>query len=240
MKSVLFASLFLSLLILSSCDECNDCDLKITEPRISVTFINADSLFTLTQLSDSLGLMLDSLQNESDTLESHRDFLSDSLINVEIGIDSGNVSLQPFKDQLVLAIKDDSVLIASISNEITGADSVLQMYSGIMDLINSGSVLVDHITNVHNDLSINFDDSISSYTIPLNIHDTLSWFEVSIADQSYDLQLTHSNTEFVDGRRNVSIEISGIEIFTHSFDSVAIDCNQENCKANETVITCSF
>ena len=141
--------LLMTLLILSHCNECDDCDGFISEPTASFAFIDADSLVWV---EDNLEVMTDSLlftDSVSDQLSLISEFLEDSLTILNDSIENGGLL-----EAEQLLITDQIILIDSLIfiNEEYDA-----YYTTEIDTLNiiktalvSGNVLVDTVFNLFN------------------------------------------------------------------------------------------
>ena len=198
--------LLMTLLILSHCNECDDCDGFISEPTASFAFIDADSLVWV---EDNLEVMTDSLlftDSVSDQLSLISEFLEDSLTILNDSIENGGLL-----EAEQLLITDQIILIDSLIfiNEEYDA-----YYTTEIDTLNiiktalvSGNVLVDTVFNLFNNQYQMFEELISQYEIPLNYNDSLSSLGFSIAGHLYFINLHHTNEWVIDVRGNASVSI---------------------------------
>ncbi|GEM_PF-822272 len=233
--------LLMTLLILSHCNECDDCDGFISEPTASFAFIDADSLVWV---EDNLEVMTDSLlftDSVSDQLSLISEFLEDSLTILNDSIENGGLL-----EAEQLLITDQIILIDSLIfiNEEYDA-----YYTTEIDTLNiiktalvSGNVLVDTVFNLFNNQYQMFEELISQYEIPLNYNDSLSSLGFSIAGHLYFINLHHTNEWVIDVRGNASVSISKIDTVAsaHNFANIIIQCENSSCKANEIVFTCYY
>jgi len=233
--------LLMTLLILSHCNECDDCDGFISEPTASFAFIDADSLVWV---EDNLEVMTDSLlftDSVSDQLSLISEFLEDSLTILNDSIENGGLL-----EAEQLLITDQIILIDSLIfiNEEYNA-----YYTTEIDTLNiiktalvSGNVLVDTVFNLFNNQYQIFEELISQYEIPLNYNDSLSSLGFSIAGHLYFINLHHTNEWVIDVRGNASVSISKIDTVAsaHNFANIIIQCENSSCKANEIVFTCYY
>tara|TARA_B110000046_G_scaffold168788_1_gene187422 strand:+ start:49 stop:744 length:696 start_codon:yes stop_codon:yes gene_type:complete len=231
----------MTLLVLSDCNECEDCDGFISEPTASFNFIDADSLLwaenNLESLTDSL-LYTDSV---SDYLSLISDYLEDSLTILIDSIENGGpleAEQLLITDQIVWV---DSLILINGENEV--------YYTAEIDTLNeiktaliSGNVLVDTVFNLFNDQYQVFEELASQYEIPLNYNDSLSSLGFSIAGHLYFINLQHANEWVIDVRGNARVSLSQIDTVpsAHNFANINIQCENSSCKANETVFTCYF
>ncbi len=226
---------------IESCDDCADCDPIITESAISLVFINDDSLSILDKSNDSLNFVDDSLSNIEMQLTMSLNTNTESLMALQIGIDSGNNELQSTFDSILLEMTVDSVELNSIVAVLVNLDTKIDSIEAIKTRINNGEVLVDSVVNLANGNSIKYEDSASQYSIPLNFNDTISEYQIVLGGNEYRLSLTHENITSVDTRRNIIIEILNFKVIDHQFDSIApVKCLTEDCSVQDETLTCYF
>ena len=227
-----------------SLEACHEFDLAtadIPEPLISLKFINGDRLAVL---EDSLSLTsarLNLLKKSSDSVKALLLVSRDSLKKVQVAIDTGNVTMESNKTALLSQITIDSTLEATLASERTELTAVNADLSKIRTRVLAGWVKVDTITNSLDDLSVGYKDSSDTYFVPLNVHQPKSSYQILLAGQRYDLDLSHTNEIYIDAKQRAVIRAHEIAALSHSFDSLAFVCKSKtSCNSNETVITCYF
>ena len=224
-----------------ACDECTDCATKITEPRVEVMFINADSLAKLEALTTEIGQNQTSIQSDVELSQEVISVLVDSLTRLEDGIDTGNTALIPTRDAVAVELSLDSMELALLTDSLTVLDSLSGLFASAKSTINSGSLLLERLTNTANGLSVGYTDSMSTYLVALDISNTSSDYEFVIDEVSYGLQLSHENGMEIDTRRNLIVTIESFMVTNHDFDSIApSNCLTQNCLVNETTLICYF
>ena len=240
-KTAHIVVLLMTLLILSDCEECNDCDGFISEPTASFTFIDEDSLYWI---EDNLQVMTDSLLYTDSVygqLSLISEYLKDSLIILTDSIENGGLL-----EAEQLRTTDQMILIDSLIFTNVGYQSY---YTTEIDKLNiikttlvSGNVLVDTVFNLFNNQYQVFEELTSQYFIPLNYNDSLSSLAFSIAGHLYFINLHHTNKWMLDVRGNASVSISQIDTipYSHNFANILINCENKSCQANEIVFTCYY
>ncbi|MAJ51493.1 MAG: hypothetical protein CMB82_07760, partial [Flammeovirgaceae bacterium] len=165
--------LLMSLLMLSYCNECEDCDGIISEPTAHFTFIDIDSLmwveYNLAWLTDSL-LYIDSV---SDELSLISEYLEDSLSILTDSIGNGGL----LEEERLLIIYQinwiDSLMLINEENDNYYTTEINQM-NEIQTTLKSGSLMVDTVFNLFNNQYQVLEDLTYQYKIPLNYNDSLS------------------------------------------------------------------
>ncbi|WP_370090513.1 hypothetical protein [Ekhidna sp.] len=234
MKQLL--SIFIFFLLIVSCDPCDDCDTVSYEPTISLVFINQDSI---NSLDDSL--MVFSFNDSALAVHVNAlDTLRARLEEVQIGLDTGNTSLQAEKDEILILIPErqtDSSYYATLNQD---ADSLTAVFNTTKSTINSGLLQVDQIeilgttfVNTYEDI-----DSATIWSIPLSYDGEFNTYEVVIAGIARTIEFSYDNTQEVDEERNVIIRAENIQVVSSTFDS--FDNCEENCVDGEASFTFYF
>ena len=229
------------LLTLSYCFECEDCDGIISEPTVSFTFIDFDSLTwvenNLTSLTDSL-LHIDSVSDELFLISK---YLEDSLSILNDSIDNGG--LLEAEQLLIISNIDwtDSLILLNEEN-IEHYNFKIDEMMEIQTTLKNGSLGADTVFNLLNDQYQVLDSFTYQHKIALNYNDSLSFLGFSIASHRYFINLQHRNELVIDVRGNARISLSEIDTipYSHNFASIIIQCENSSCKANETVFTCYY
>ena len=233
--------LLITLLMLSHCEKCDDCDGLISEPTASFAFIDSDSLLWV---KNNLELLTDSLlytDSVSDQLSLISDYLEDSLTILTDSI--GNGGLLEAEQNL---ITDQIVWVDRLIFINEEYDAYYRTEIDTLNMIKttliSGNVLVDTVFNLFNNQYQVFEDIATQYEIPLNYNDSLSSLGFSIAGHPYFINLHHTNEWMIDMRGNASVSISKIDTvaFAHNFTNIIIQCENSSCKSNEIVFTCYY
>lgn len=234
-------ALFMSLVMLSYCNECQDCDGVISEPNASFTFIDFDSLMwvesNLTSITDSL-LYIDSVGEELSLIS---EYLKDSLKFLTDSIENGGL----LEEERILIIDQisliDSLTFINEENDDHYTIKINEM-NKIQTALKMGNLMVDTVFNLFNDQYQILENLASRYEIPLNYNDSLSSFGFSISGHFYFINLQHTNELIIDVRGNAIVSISQIDTVpnAHNFANISIQCQDLSCKANETDFTCYY
>ncbi len=236
--SVFFPAIFYLLVV--SCAETEPDEIQISEPIVFFAFVNQDSISALQLIVNNSRDDLDSISLSKDSLTATVQIYQDSLLSLQVGIDTGNTSLQATYDVLEDEISDINLQLeaeAIVSSEL---DSIIQAANTIANLIATGSVQVDYVRNLNTDNLIEYSDSSEVYGVPLNLNGDISAYAISIQDETFQVSLGHESELFVDDRTNIRMLISQITLLEHSFDSAFISCETPSCDSNETGIICYF
>lgn len=220
---ILFSTL--GLLLLEACgDECEDCEPAVVQPSIAALFINQDSLMTLNVQIDSLDSIIGLNQELLSETNAFINILVDSLTRLENGLDTGNTDLE----DLVIRVEDqiDSSQTKTIEFDETIAllEEDVQDLGSIVTLIESGNILVSRMTNLDNQVVVNYEDSSTQWSFPVDLNVDLVRYEVVINENSYDVSIGYEREQDVNFRREVILRINNIEIINYSgFDTVTLN-----------------
>ena len=234
-------TLFIPLLTLSYCFECEDCDGIISEPTVSFTFIDFDSLTwvenNLTSLTDSL-VYIDSIGEELFLISK---YLEDSISILNDSIDNGGL-LEAEQLLIISNINWTDSLILLNEENIEHYNFKIDEMMEIQTTLKNGSLGADTVFNLLNDQYQVLDSFTYQHKIALNYNDSLSFLGFSIASHRYFINLQHRNELVIDVRGNARISLSEIDTipYSHNFASIIIQCENSSCKANETVFTCYY
>lgn len=204
---------------MSGCDPCEDCgNPVIFDPTIDLMFINSDSLNKIeTQLSiiDFNDSALSSHINVLDTLR-------DRLEEAQLGLDTGNTSLEEEKELILVLIPEnqtDSSLFATLNQD---ADSISSVLNETKSTINSGLLQVTQIEFIETGDTLLYLDSATNYTIPLSFDKSFTQYAITIDGATYQIEVDYTTFEEIDVERNVLLRAKDIQIILpmNSFDSL--------------------
>ena len=181
-------------------------------------FINSDSLNKIeTQLSiiDFNDSALSSHINVLDTLR-------DRLEEVQLGLDTGNTSLEEEKELILVLIPEnqtDSSLFATLNQD---ADSISSVLNETKSTINSGLLQVTQIEFIETGDTLLYLDSATNYTIPLSFDKSFTQYAITIDGATYQIEVDYTTFEEIDVERNVLLRAKDIQIILpmNSFDSL--------------------
>lgn len=219
--------LLFSVILFSSCEECQDCEPEISQPQINATFIHQSEWSNLQEdvsgLSSIAGLYNDSIRVSS----SYFNFLDDSLNQVQVGIDTGNTSLEPLFTLLSDKLDSTELEISKFSEELDLLQDDISEIQSVQNTILNGNLLVSKITNQSNNQSITFSDSSSSWILPYDLNSNSITYEFIIDSEVFEALMTYEKEEDLNYRRQVILSISNLSIERfENFDSVNVNANQ--------------
>ena len=184
MKNI-FPIVFLIVVVFSCSDEA---ELFFNEPNVKVQFFNIDSL---SKLEDSLAILDDSIKiiAHYDTLWNDSiKVLNDTISSLTILIDSGQIDLETnkilFEQNLLLVLSNDSIY----SEKDRLLDSVRSIISARISDVSSGKMLLSTLRNTENGESLNYTDSMYSYSIPLSMTADFTSYDMEIDGKIYQLE----------------------------------------------------
>lgn len=212
MKALLNMQWIVGCLLALAVIACEDNELQIEgfSPKVEATFINNDSLAAV-----------DSLIIDYDTLISRIGAKLDSLDSLDL-----TAEIQTQIDSLEL----EEDLARDERSDI----------NAIKNIILRGLLQIDFVTGIGNFDNITYEDSLSTYQLPLNVNADSSEFLIRILDKTMSLFFTYKrDTFFTEGR--IIIEADSVKL--RSFkgaDSVIYNCDNVNCKSYEARATIYF
>jgi len=233
---------FLTILIgglLLSCDECETCDVVVSPPNTSFTFVNGKQLSQITQQIADIDTALSKISIQVDTLDNQINTLTDSLNNISEDILAG---VDRLEDSIAvaneIAIKNQSLEVLSDENDST--NNIRTELATIQTTILSGNVLLNSATNVANNQIVTYTDSNTVFALPLNVNENEMEYEFNIDDNQYRINLFYETGQSLNIERELSITAFGLGVNAHSFDSLSQVCSTNECISNETIFICYF
>lgn len=229
---ILYIGVFVAVL---ACEE--DIEPTVSDPSVSIFFLNKDSLDAVNLITDSLNVELGKYDSIIMALEDSADLLVDSLITLTDSIANGgdleqdsttvaeNIIL--LNENLEVIEQEDSVVNASYSGWVSTAST-----------INSGSVKVSSIENNKNGLNISYEDSSTVWKLPLDMQADDIDVNIIIADSVYNLVMSYSRTTAADEKNKVVINSSDFKILSTDFRNPYLSCN--GCEASKTTVYVEF
>jgi hypothetical protein len=205
------------------------------EPTVSLVFINQDSINLIDARLDFFSSNDSALAVHIDALDTLRSRLED----VQNGLDTGNISLQDEKDQLLIHISERQADSLFYEEKNINSDSV-SILTQTKAIINSGMLQVDQIEilGTQNILTYEDVDSATSWSIPLSYDGEFTQYEVTIAGITRTIEFSYDNIQEVDQERNVLIRAENIQVVSSTFES--FDNCEENCVDGEASFTFYF
>lgn len=231
------------LVLATACDPCADCGKPITSnPGVEMVFINLDSLNTLNGLiatnQGEIKLRDNIILANSDSLSK----LTDAINALEEQINAGNTALQAEKESYEQSFESLKANNTTVSDRRDSIRTVNTRYSAITKLIQSGSVQITNVTNRETGTVLTFTDSMTSFSLPLQITGGNTSYDLSIAGTTYSIGFEYELLETINEQRMALILARNIDTIamSSSFDSLSIQCATSECLSNETTVYAYF
>lgn len=215
----------------------DDPDPTINDPSVSIFFLNKDSLGQVNVIVDSLDAELDGFDTVITNLKTSADLLVDSLITLTDSIANGG-DLKEDSATVRNDLDTLNVYLTGVEKEDSAANANRTEWSDVASTINSGSLLVTSIQNTKNGLLISYEDSSTSWRLPLDMQADDIDVNITIAKQVYKLGLAYSRSTTTDEKNKVIIRTADFGLLQTTFDSTNISCS--NCEDVETTIYVEF
>lgn len=236
MRNLLFCILILIALV--SCDPCPDCGEPVLfEPTVEMIFINQDSI-------DHIDATLAAFSFNDSAISSNTfilDTLRSRLEEIEIGLDTAvNPTLEQEKleiENLIPDFKDDSAFYSNLNID---ADSISSELVKIKSSINSGLMMIDELIVVETGESINYTDSMTTWSFPLLFNANTTSYNFSIASESYTIAVGYNTFTEVDQERNVLIRAKDISVIESSDNFLSLESCTINCEDGNATFTFYF
>lgn len=231
MKNIL--SIFILFILIVSCDPCDDCDSVSFEPTVTFIFINQDSISSIDSKLAEINQIDSSLTANVDSLTVLRDSLT--IVNDSIA-NGGSLTTEKLNLEQWISDRQADSTIFAVQGE--GNDSISDVLSTTKTTINSGLILVDQIDIPGSNSILTYEDSSTTWSIPLAFDGSFTEYEVTIAGVTETIELAYDNVQEVDEQRNVLIRAENIRVVNEPYDSL-INC-EENCIDGEATFTFYF
>jgi len=214
--------LYISIIFVSlhyACDEGQTLEIEPTNSVVTVRFVNSDSVFSLSAVSDSLVIQINLLDS------------SISANNVNINLLNNRIALEPENDSL--EIFRDSVGVLEVirdihADSVAGIRTVNSLVTGKRDSLNAGFSRLDEITNLVTNRSDFLDTLITNYNLPLPFNESSALYEVFINNAPFRFMVSYTLVESIniEGRVRFNIEEISFPEDSHTFDSLTLS-NEE-------------
>lgn len=215
----------------------DDVEPTVSDPSVSIFFLNQDSLAKVTVITDSLGLEMEIYNDTISVLEDSADVLVDSLIVLTDTLANGG------------DFEDDSIFIANkivelnvgldlIEEEDSVVNAQYSKWISVAEVINSGSVKVFSIENLKNGLAVYYEDSSTTWKLPLDMQADDIDVDITIDEIIYNLKLSYSRTTTADEKNKVVIKTSDFSIISTDFNNPSLSC--QDCDNSNTTIYVEF
>lgn len=165
------------------------------------------------------------------------DILRDSLTTINDSIANGGMLTSEKIDvaQWIIERQADSTLFATQNED---GDSITTVLTTIRTTISSGLIGVDQIEILGAKDILTYEDSATTWSIPLLYDGTGTEYEVTIDGTIETIEIGYDTYQEVDDQRNVLIRAENIRIINTPYDSL-INC-EENCIDGEASFTFYF
>jgi TolA-binding protein len=231
---------FSSLLMTMACEEQYSYE-TYDDPFAIFNFVNADSIYQIGLINQNNQDSILALQSLEEQLDSSLLAISDSLGIIDMARDTGNLSFEELRSELIMLYSTDSTTLIATTTQINDLQEVISELNVLKNELAEGNIQLDYVTAQFGlQRTETYTDSIAAYNLPLNINDTLSRYLIGITGDEYSLSLGHKNEEFITADLGVKIAINQIEWLETSFDSVTVSCKNSNCSSNVTTIICYY
>jgi len=230
---VLYACVFAAIW---ACEE--EDEPTVSDPSVSIFFLNQDSLDQITPITDALDLELAAYDEQISELNDQADATSDSLIKYTVLVNEGNEELEAdrsFYENQLTAINSELVLV---EKDDSTANATRQEWKATVATINSGAVKISSIENFKNGQVIIYEDSSDSWKLPLDMQADDIDLNITIAEEEYNLAMTYKRTITSDEKNKVIIRTSDFKIISTDFNNPSLSC--EDCEDIKTTIYVEF
>ncbi len=211
--------------VFTACDPCTECrpvyEATVDVKMMNITALNAtqDSL----EVVDTLIIVVRRLDvvNELIVSGSEEEGLADEKLELE-------------------AIIADKTHVGSVEEDLLKylLDNRTEL-NAIIAAINAGNVRIEEIQLLTTGLNVFNEDSATNYALPLIDGADICSFLLIMNDEQYSLDIGYAI--YTEQSFSTIYQVaSGIEVVSHSFDSVNVACDTPECFNGETTITCYF
>ncbi len=231
---------FVGWLMLTACSECEECEPSVSAPRTSFIFINGKLLAIYNDSLAQTATERTAANTEIDSLTIDNLTLSDSLESIVVLLDSGFIEFREDSMLLEAEIAFNQNQIDSIQLISDSLSTEISNFQAEIDLIESGTILLDTATNLLTGSFLTFEDSAEVYGLPLEISSAEMPYQFSIANRQYLVNLTYETIQELNIEREVVVRALNLGVSSHTFDSLTIVCTTSECFSNEAGVFCFF
>ncbi|MFT4738900.1 MAG: hypothetical protein ACI92W_003024 [Paraglaciecola sp.] len=235
-----FTMILLPFLCLIAC-EVVELETTVKEPFISMSLLDGKRIRDISDSLITVQASADDLASQELALDNTIIIWLDSLEKLQAGIDTGNVSLENLFADVYLLFQMDSISSEELALAIATNSEEFDKLESIETILDEGLIKLDFIRSIHSGyVDESFQDSLGSYQLFLNINDTISYYEIGFNDNTFQLSLSHQNSEELNTDQSVSINFEDLVLNSYSFDSTYLICPNNNCNANTITLTCYY
>lgn len=240
----MFKTSFLAVLFcLAGLLACDEIDSVVSDdPKIYLFLLNRDSLDQVEPILEELSLELVGLDTTLSNLE-----IEESYWFIQLEQYTDSVEVQGLTDLEDERAEADSIWEVLSANLVTleYEDSVLNaendIWTSAQSTIESGYVNISQIRNLQlSDASIDYEssDSLALWSLPLDMNSNQSGFEITIDNETFELNVSYDLETLVDENSRVVRQASNLDILSSTFDFDSLNC--EDCLDYNTTIYVEF
>lgn len=237
MKKETYKILIVAILFLTALWACEEDEPTVRDPSVGMFFLNKDSLDQVNIIVDSLDAELTSFDAVITNLKSSANVLADSLITLTDSIaKGGNLELE--RNTVINDLDTLSLYIVGIEKEDSTVNVRRTEWAATATIINSGSVLISTIENIKNGQSVSYEDSSTTWRLPLDMNADNIEVNITIAQKVYKMSLSYTRSTTANEKNKVIIETSNFSIVATDFNNSSLSCTA--CADSETSIYVEF
>lgn len=215
----------------------DDIEPTVSDPSVSIFFLNQDSLNKVSIIIDSLDDELADYDSIISSLEDSADLLVDSLIVLTDSIANGG----DLKMDSAIVVHDLDTLntyLTGVEKKDSTVNATRKGWAATSTTINSGSVKIFSIENLKNGQAVFYEDSSTTWKMPLDMQADDIDVDITIDDIIYNLKLSYSRTTTADEKNKVVIKTSDFSIISTDFNNPSLSC--QDCDNSNTTIYVEF
>ncbi|MEP2024429.1 MAG: hypothetical protein ABJH98_10570 [Reichenbachiella sp.] len=230
---VLYIGVFASIW---ACEE--EVDPTVSDPSVGVFFLNQTRLTKVDFKVDSLDEELEVYDSIISSLETSADDLVDRLIDLTDSLADG-FDLEQDSIDVVHDLDTLNRFLTDVEMEDSVVNAIRSLWADTAATINSGAVKVESIVNTKNMIPIFYEDSSTSWKLPLDMQADDIDVDITIeGSKTFNLKLSYSRTTTANEKNKVVIKTSNFEIISTDFNNSSLSC--ENCDDINTMIYVEF
>lgn len=211
------------------------------EPAVKLRFFNMDSLLKLNDSIRNIDTLTKYLNIDRTAVVAQLNTLQDSLSTLDELIAGGREDLGEARASVADQIAAHTSQQEAIGSSLASLNTEKTRLAQVVAVINSGKVLLREIEA--NGRTITFEDSATSFALPLNMNTTSQVYYLEVANRRDTLELTYAVEEDLNERSFIRLIATHIQkTENHSFDSVNVHCKSmpEPCSSDETTVNVYF
>jgi hypothetical protein len=120
---------------------------------------------------------------------------------------------------------------------------VLIALADLQGILASGRLLISSVTLENTGNAVTFQDSATSFVIPLSFADEINEYLIEVDGRIFTLSLSQELLDSIGVERRVRRISRQLRILEHDFDSIQFDCigfDSLDCISSETLLTGYF